>query len=537
MNNLIINSAFIVNALRNCGYTNYSAIADIIDNSIEQDTRGTYVSVVTEIEGKGSDVKITAIKIIDDGTGMDKEKLVEAMSLGSNTGKTATYNLGMYGTGLKTAAFSIGKTLEVFTITNNSLIMNYAKISLAPVLNGESYFVPVEYKTYKDETSEYNNTIALIKHHNKKANSGTIIKISDIDRITNKNNFKFLNTLKYYVADIFNKFIQAKVLKFFVDNNEVIYTDFIGDSACKMGDGEFVINNIKIKYKAYKLGLNNTTDKITEEESKHILIANSKKYLTKVTQNEQGFYIYRQNRLVGKGLTLGLWTRHSSMNRFRCEIFIDGNADILFGSTFLKVITDGQKDHLNQAFKDKLSQCVMGFHNEVRREAERVAELANEDSDEIKKKKAEIYNNATSDLNKNQMLGIKRRGVNKHKNEIVNDKVIPHGPQKNPNPTRIRHEKWIDGYEERSLGRNEMRFIPEHRDNKLFIVINTDHYFYKEFYNKLNNDLKLKAAMMLACDEIAKQKINYYGSDDVKMFIDQYNEYMSDEVNKVLIFN
>lgn len=36
-NSVKVRDSFVVHALRSCGYTPYSAIADIIDNSLEKD--------------------------------------------------------------------------------------------------------------------------------------------------------------------------------------------------------------------------------------------------------------------------------------------------------------------------------------------------------------------------------------------------------------------------------------------------------------------------------------------------------------------
>lgn len=109
--NIIVNGRFFIHALRNAGYTNYTAIADIIDNSLETDvlSKNIYINI------NANRCIIDSISIIDDGVGMSSETLVEAMSLGSNTGKSLENDLGYYGVGLKTAALSIGQKLEVYT--------------------------------------------------------------------------------------------------------------------------------------------------------------------------------------------------------------------------------------------------------------------------------------------------------------------------------------------------------------------------------------------------------------------------------------
>ena len=65
-NTIQVRDSFIVNALRNCGYNNYAAIADIIDNSVEPEVDATTVKIqLTTDSGKGGVIK--AINIIDNG--------------------------------------------------------------------------------------------------------------------------------------------------------------------------------------------------------------------------------------------------------------------------------------------------------------------------------------------------------------------------------------------------------------------------------------------------------------------------------------
>ena len=103
-NSVKVRDSFVVNALRNCGYTPYSAIADILDNSIEKDVEAKNVRVKFITERDRTNTKIKEIYIIDDGNGMTKETLEEAMYFGSETGKDPEMDLGMYGAGLKTSA-------------------------------------------------------------------------------------------------------------------------------------------------------------------------------------------------------------------------------------------------------------------------------------------------------------------------------------------------------------------------------------------------------------------------------------------------
>ena len=59
--NFEVQPSFIANTLRNIGYNNYSAIADIIDNSVEPNVCSSYVKVDFETIGTGSAATIDKI--------------------------------------------------------------------------------------------------------------------------------------------------------------------------------------------------------------------------------------------------------------------------------------------------------------------------------------------------------------------------------------------------------------------------------------------------------------------------------------------
>lgn len=91
-----------VEALRDIGYSLESAIADIIDNSIS--AKATNI----EIRFGWDDSNEPWLAIIDDGSGMDEPQLVEAMRPGGRDPLASRDrdDLGRFGLGLKTASFS-----------------------------------------------------------------------------------------------------------------------------------------------------------------------------------------------------------------------------------------------------------------------------------------------------------------------------------------------------------------------------------------------------------------------------------------------
>lgn len=526
---LKVNDSFIVNALRNCGYNNYSAIADIIDNSLEPEVESSHVKVDFETEGSGPYATIKTISVIDDGNGMTREILEEAMSLGSDTGKNGSTNLGMYGAGLKTASFSIGQKLEVFTKVKGGSLQ-YACISLEDAINNNGS-INVKFDELSYDTDEYKKFINILD-----CSHGTIVKISILDKLTNRNYQSFKGCLKNKIGESFNKFIYADVANFYVKNDEIPYVDLMGNSLENdlMGEGSFEVDGHSISYRAWYIQREGGETESSIENNEHSKCSNGTEYMSR-TMNNQGLYIYRQNRLVGKGLTLGLFTKHPMKNGFRCEIFVDGNCDYLFGSTFTKTVQERSKDTMSQSLLDKLSAEINPFVKEVERRDKKAIQAIKDNDPNEKKITEEFYKRVTEKQNKNMMLKANRKGENTRKEDDEKEHE-KRGPQKNPNPTKARTNKWLDGFEERPMGRAGDMYGMERSNGRRIIVINTEHPFYQKFYSKLDNELKFTMAQVISCDEIAKQNVNYYGSDEVQNILDNYDAFKSSEVSKSLCF-
>lgn len=103
-------AASLIEGLRDFGYTLEAALADIIDNSI---TAGaTHIRIVADY-GDGNPV----LAVVDDGTGMTRTVLEEAMRPGSLSPLLARAkdDLGRFGLGMKTASFSQCRKFTVAT--------------------------------------------------------------------------------------------------------------------------------------------------------------------------------------------------------------------------------------------------------------------------------------------------------------------------------------------------------------------------------------------------------------------------------------
>ena len=102
------------NAIRSIGYDLNRALADVIDNSISAGCKNiTIIHHFDELDSK--------IAILDDGTGMNKDELINGMRLNSKNPESdrEEHDLGRFGLGLKSASLSQAEILTVRSKKDN----------------------------------------------------------------------------------------------------------------------------------------------------------------------------------------------------------------------------------------------------------------------------------------------------------------------------------------------------------------------------------------------------------------------------------
>lgn len=154
-----------VQMVRNVGYTLESSLADILDNSLS--AQATAIEIGFEWnEGDPH------LYVLDNGKGMDKATLHEAMRIGSQplTEKRTAADHGKFSVGMKTASFSIGRQLTV--ISKQAAKQAIACMDLDAVEAKQKWFyrsaIPAEARPYA--------------HQIKNKPNGTLLIIRKIDR-------------------------------------------------------------------------------------------------------------------------------------------------------------------------------------------------------------------------------------------------------------------------------------------------------------------------------------------------------------------
>lgn len=302
-------AAPVIQSLRNIGYNAQTAIADIVDNGI--DAGATDIHITFEYNtGDGY------IIIQDNGTGMSDEELQIAMTIGSKDPREERkqHELGRFGMGLKTASFSLGKRLSVLTKKDG-------------IISERSW--DLDYVSQNNEWALFKKIPLEVKERMGQFESeGTIILIDKLDRFSGYGTPKVIQSssfygkvgrIKKYLEMVFHLKLNNN-LNIFMNNNFLVPWDPFLSEHPKTIEGETQI-----------IRVNRKRVKITPYVLPHPSAFNETKYKeaagVKGWRDQQGFYIYREGRLVNFGDWFGMFTKDNFSELVRIKIDFTNDAD------------------------------------------------------------------------------------------------------------------------------------------------------------------------------------------------------------------
>lgn len=299
-----------IETFRAIGYSLKTAVADIVDNSIAADSSNIRIS----FEWKGDK---TWLAIADDGIGMDNQNLINAMRPGSRSPlqKRETTDLGRFGLGLKTASFSQCRILST---------ISKAKDNKTVFWTWDLDFVKEtgKWELLKYVPDNYDWFSMLDK------DSGTVVIWNDIDRLVGglemtdtKGLEKFLTLMeevKKHLSMVFHRFIEKGTVKiWFQDRLIEAWNPFSSEhSSTQLQPTEF-LNSGRIMVKGY----------ILPHKTKLSEIAFRAAEGPRGWNEQQGFYIYRNERMLLSGDWLGMFRKEEHYKLARIQIDLPNDLD------------------------------------------------------------------------------------------------------------------------------------------------------------------------------------------------------------------
>ena len=318
---LVPKASTLMGSLRSMGYSFESAVADVIDNSISSHAQNVRVLFPT------SPLDELALGILDDGDGMSEEVLFEAMRYGSLSAEEerSEDDLGRFGMGLKSASLSQCRCLTVVSYDGkdlHGLTWDYNHI-----LETRDWMIQ-ELSNYEIESLPY---IDKLKTQSK----GTLVIWQDFDVISKSSGgqvystlMDLRNALEKTLALIFHRFLAG------IGNTRLHI--FVNESDIKPLD-PFLEQHPKTTIKKeIKLDVIDSTGVerlilirpfilpfATELKEKDKQLVGGIENL----RSKQGFYIYRNKRLIIWGTWFGMKQRAELTKNTRIRVDIPNSLD------------------------------------------------------------------------------------------------------------------------------------------------------------------------------------------------------------------
>ncbi|MCK4522385.1 MAG: ATP-binding protein [Nanoarchaeota archaeon] len=346
---LIPSAKRLIKSLRDIGYDFSTAVADLVDNSIE--AGATRIDILVEFDGDKSFVRIS-----DNGKGMTVDELKEAMRYGSER----AYNkedLGKFGLGLKTASMS---QCQCFYVASRTM----EEINFIPAFCWDLAHIE---KTNKWEIIEpKEKQILSLLRDPLNEHKGTVVLWQRVDRMlgfkhpygepARKKLISMCRELEGYLAMVFHKFLAHETsrepLEIYLNFNKIEPWDPFARNESETK--ELTHHKVKLIHEGArgKILLQPYILPTKEEFSSPDSFRHASG--PKNWNQQQGFYIYRANRMIQSGGWCGIRTRDEHTKLSRIEL----NFSPVFDNAF-KINVAKMSVQLPVQIKEDIEKVIM----------------------------------------------------------------------------------------------------------------------------------------------------------------------------------
>ena len=324
--NLPPNPSRLIEGLRDTGYDFNTALADIVDNSIDAGADMIDIRIQMDTEG---DILVTTT---DNGCGMDERTLLDGMTYGA-VGRNDPTRLGKFGLGLKTASTAFCRRLSVITRESANSKTLKATWDLDHVVRESAWELLIDTPTQW----ELNLLNELAE-----GSSGTLVIWDKIDRIMRS----YSNSTGMHARKALQKVIDK-----FRQHAEMIYQRFLDPHDERARNIEMRLNGDSINAWNPFCEKNPETELVAEETREVELSSGTDSRFTirafvlprreqfstdedaraaRLTNKMQGIYIYRENRLIHPADWIGMFSKEPHLTLLRVEFSFDHTLDDAF---------------------------------------------------------------------------------------------------------------------------------------------------------------------------------------------------------------
>ena len=317
--------ARISEGLRDTGYEFNTAVADIIDNSIG--AGATVVDVRCAVDFIGN----ISLSVADDGCGMSRERLINAMKYGSEAREDRA-SLGKFGLGLKTASTAFCRRLLVVSRPDGEAVAMRAAWDLDILSQSNSWSLELAPAAPHE---------VLLLNENARGKSGTVVIWEKVDRLLAdlaksdgkpvKNALRrHEDSLREHIATVYQRFLdpddsRERTLVIKLNGTPVVAWDpfciaevvspVLGKIiSVQLPNGESASFSIRVFILPRKEEFSSTQNRNA----------------AKISNERQGVYVYRENRLIHGPDWLSMYKQEPHFSLLRVELSFDHKLDEAF---------------------------------------------------------------------------------------------------------------------------------------------------------------------------------------------------------------
>lgn len=492
-----------LNALRDIGYDINSAIADIVDNSL---SRGKASNVYINFD-YNKDYEFF-LYIFDDGNGMTSSTLEESMRIGSNNDEYEKNDLSKYGMGLKTASMSQAMKLTVLSKYHGSPVSGYSwdlhhvnESNKWEILKHTSDEIKLIQENVLENSKEVNKQLFDTK-------SWTLVLWNDLlefqknfESYPSRNSglsfyFKILESIKTYLRLVFSRFIDgengAKKTNIFLNREKLNALDpfcrkeeHTSELPLSDSNGNFKINDSLPPIKIHRYILPTNPAKTGDFIFSSVEAWEDAKG-TKSWNEAQGYYVYRNNRLISWGGWFKTKSNDEHDKLARASIDLTSEHDELFTLDVKKTkiqFPEELKNHLKDNVNSKFIAEAKKRYNGSERSRNEIVNVVREKSKKVSHLASELVREDSISVTKNEddkSLVIKNKFGDKI-SEDMTYKLLEAG-QKIISMPFAEEDKLF------------WKMVPN-PFNEFQVLVNTEHPFYEKVYGDSEKDKKITAIM------------------------------------------
>jgi hypothetical protein len=315
----------VIVGLRDTGYEFDTAVADIVDNSIAANATKVQLWLAADMRGN---IRLT---IADNGDGMDRLGLINAMQYGSKARPSAA-SLGKYGLGLKTASTAFCKRLSVISRPDGNSAPLMATWDLYHVAKVNKWALLLNEECDPEAVEQLDEVAA--------GRAGTVVLWEKVDRL-----------IKEYAdpgGAPARKAIKAKEdgLRHHLS---MVYQRFLDPADSRERHVEITLNGKAVEaWDPFQSKLSELVAQETVETEladgrqasftiRAFILPRREEFpddkaasAAMLSNDRQGIYIYRENRLIHDADWLGMYQKEPHLTGLRVEFSFDHRLDDAF---------------------------------------------------------------------------------------------------------------------------------------------------------------------------------------------------------------